>query len=97
MCLFSKSVKPESDPTDNHTARGPQQARAETPGTRADLLPLCAHCKHSRGDEGGSSPWTRKLTQTLLRRARVKSPSCEHKALLTLAVISNSGLSAGPS
>jgi len=40
-------------------ARGPQQA----PGTQADLC-LCAHCKHSRGAEGGSSPWTHKRTDT---------------------------------
>lgn len=55
-------------------ARGPQQARAHTPGTQVDLL-LCAHCKHSRGAEGGSSPWTHKRAQTLLRRARGRSPS----------------------
>lgn len=66
---------------------GPQQARAQTPGTRADLPLLCAHCKHSRGAEGGSSPWTRRRTQTLLRKASGRSPSCVHKPLSKWAEI----------
>lgn len=60
---------------------GPQQARAKTPGTPADLLLLCSHCKHSRGAEGGSSPWTRKCAQTLLRQGSGRSPSCVHKTV----------------
>ena len=75
-CLFSVSEGPDS-----HVAGGPQQARAKIPGTHADLLLLCSHCKHSRGAEGGSSPWTRKCAQTLLRQGSGRSSSCVHKPL----------------
>ncbi len=80
MCLFRELVGWFTG-SDSHIARGPQQARAQTPGTQADPLLLYAHCKHSRGAEGGSSPWTHKRAQTLLRQMSGRSPSCVHKAL----------------
>lgn len=86
MCLFSVSAGWITG-SDSHTAGGPQQARAQTPGTWADLLLLWAHCKHSRGAEGGSSPWTRERTQTLFKQASRKSPSWVHKPLSQLAEI----------
>lgn len=58
-----------------------RHAQAQTPGSCADLLLLCAHCKHSTEAEEGSSPWTHQHTQTVLGQATENSPSCVHKLL----------------